>query len=222
MRGWCRRLAFALFITLSLGVSAVAQLQKPTSSTDPQPPKEPVPAPALREQLKADLAALLGDRQDIGLDAGAASERARLQAKLQELLYRINNPRPVTNPVPKLPVAPKPRPETTPYEGKSIDPIREGMNRFRDNDFDIAYSVFRTIDTSSLGMEDHAFVQYMKACCLRRQNKIIEASNIYREVADAHENDFISECAIWQLSLIRTQQELETQIEQIRARTKTR
>jgi hypothetical protein len=220
MRGWGRKLAFGFLLTLFAGVGAVAQL--PPSSPEPLSPKETAPAARVRDQLKTDLAALLGDKKDVVTADDVASERARLQAKLQELLYRINNPRPSPSTGPKVPIAPKPRVEGSLSDSKSIDPIREGMNRFRDNDFDIALAVFRMIDPNILGPEDHAFVQYMRACCLRRLNKLNEAANLYREVADAHENDFITECAIWQLSLIRSQQELEAQIEQLRARTKTR
>jgi hypothetical protein len=220
MRGMGRQLAFGVLLTLSIGVGAIAQLPQPI----PFPP-EPLPSkgsqPGVREQLKADLAALLGDRKDIGADDGAMNERARLQSQLRDLLNRINAPRSSPGPAINPTIAPKPAP-VYPPESKSIDPIREGMNRFRDNDFDVAFAVFRMIDPGPLTREDRAFVQYMKACCLRRLNKPNEAAIIYRELADAHDDDFTTECAIWQLSLIRSAQELETQLEQLRSRTKSR
>jgi len=225
MRGLGRRLAYGVLLTLMIGVGAIAQ---PPSQPIPYPP-EPLPskasqpglAPGVRDQLKADLAALLGDRKDIGADDGAMNERARLQAQLRDLINRINSPRSSPGPVITPPIAPKPT-LVFPPESKSIDPIREGMNRFRDNDFDVALGIFRMIDPGPLTREDRAFVQYMRACCLRRLNKPNEAANIYREVADAHEDEFVTECAIWQLSLIRSAQELETQLEQLRSRTKSR
>lgn len=224
MGGLGRRMAFGILLTLLIGVGALAQLPQPI----PYPPEplqnkspQSTPASGVREQLKADLAALLGERKDAIMDDGTLNERARLQAQLKELLNRLNAPRSAPSTLPSLPVAPKPAP-LYPPDSKSIDPIREGMNRFRDNDFDIALAVFRMIDLGPLTREDRAFVQYMRACCLRRLNKPNEASIVYREVADAHDDDFITECAIWQLSLIRTAQELESQLEQLRARTKSR
>src|SRR5579871_1579835 len=83
MGGWSRKLAFAFFITLVGGVGAVAQLPRPIPPTsDPSTPKDPS-----RDQLKAEIAALLGDGKDPIPADSATNERAKLQAKLQELLY---------------------------------------------------------------------------------------------------------------------------------------
>jgi hypothetical protein len=62
----------------------------------------------------------------------------------------------------------------------------------------------------------------MTACCLRRLNRLSEAAVIYREVAEMTEDEFVASCAVSQLALIRTQQELEAQLEQLRSRTKGR
>jgi len=75
------------------------------------------------------------DRKPVTEDT--AAERARLQADLLLLLKRIN-----ASPAPGSPyspgTAPSPRKVDTGVGGKSIDTIREGMNYFRDNDFDAA------------------------------------------------------------------------------------
>ncbi len=148
--------------------------------------------------------------------------------RLQELI-RLINERPTANglqpstTVPKNPPRPTSRPKFDfPESGKAVDGLRVAMNLFRDNDFDSALRAFRLIDAAQLGREDRAFVQYMTACCLRRLNRRSDAAAIYREVADAHEDEFISECAINQLALIRSAQELEAQREQLRPRPKNR
>ena len=70
--------------------------------------------------------------------------------------------------------------------------------------------------------EDRAFVRYMLACSLRRLGKTSEAEVIYREVANSPDDEFLANCAIWQLSLIRSEQELQLQLEQLRSRAKTK
>jgi hypothetical protein len=224
MRGLGRRLAYGFLLTPLVGVGAFAQLPPP--SPLPLPAKgtrDPGVAPKVRDQMSADFAALMGNRKDVPRDVaddGGYSERARLQNQLQELLNRLNSPRPA--PVgPSIPAAPKvsPLPATT---EKSVDSIREGMNRFRDNDIEVALAVFRLVDQGTLSREDRAFIQYMTATCLRRLSRISEAAKIYREVADVREDEFLAEMAIWQLSMIRTAQDLESQLEQLRARARSR
>jgi hypothetical protein len=225
MNGIFRRLTFGVLLLLLTGVAAVAQLP-PIIPLSPEPGKEPpvrsvpVPAPTTREQLKADLSALLGDRKELPTEDSLAAERARLQSDLRLLLSRIES-RPVLGPaiVPTPPVRPTP---ISPPDGQAVNPLRRAMNEYRENNFGISYDVFRYIDVNALAREDRVFVQYMKASCLRRLNRLNEAAVAYREIADAHEDDFFSDCAIWQLSMIRDAQELEGQIEQIRARTKSR
>lgn len=225
MNGNFRRLAFGLLVLLCTGVAAVAQLP-PIIPLSPEPSKvppvvpAPIPAPATREQLKADLNALLGERKDLPTEDSLAAERARLQSELRMLLDRINS-RPAV--VPGVQVNPPPRPIPIPSpDGQSVNPLRRAINEYRENNFALAYDVLRYIDTNALPREDRAFVQYLKASSLRRSNRINEAAVAYREIADAHEDDFYSECAMWQLSMIREAQELAGQIEQIRARTKSR
>ena len=161
---------------------------------------------------------MLADRNKVAAaDDSMANERSRLQAELRDLLSRL-----AARP-PSAPVAPPPKKSTTvapPLDGKPIDAIREGVNYFRDNDFEFAARVFGRIDLNTVTRDDRAFVQYMRACSLRRMNRINDAAAIYREIADAHDDDFLTECAIWQLSMIRESQELETQLVQLRVRTK--
>ncbi len=191
-----RWVTFAMALVLMVAVGAPAQ--------------PPMPFPA--------------DKSAVDRKAGTedtAAERARLQAELLLLLKRLSaSPTPVTYPPSG---APAPRPKTdSGVGGKSVDAIREGMNYFRDNDFEAARRTFQLIDPTSLGREDRAFVRYMLACSLRRLNRISEAETIYREVANSQDDEFYADCAIWQLSLIRSEQELRAQLEQLRSRAKSK
>ena len=106
---------------------------------------------------------------------------------------------------------------------KSVDAIREGMNLFRDNDFEGARRIFQLIDPTGLSREDRAFVRYMLASSLRRQGRFAEAEAIYREVGNNPDDDeFLANAALWQISLIRTEQDFQLQLEQLRARAKSK
>jgi hypothetical protein len=153
-----------------------------------------------------------------------AAERAKLQADLLALLKRISVSPSPPMPYPSGPMpSPGPKPKVEPGVGsKGPDPIREAMNSFRDNDFEGAKRTLQLIDPTTLPKEDRVFVRYLTACCFRRQGKTAEAEVIYREVANSGDDEFLESCAKWQLSLIRSEQELQAQLEQLRARAKSK
>lgn len=203
----------------------------------PVPPgKLPVPAPVPAPsglgagdpaKLKADIEALSKERTEASklIPGGAktSAERDLLQKQLLEILKRIAD-RPPPAAYPKAP------PLTT-KEGKGFEPgeptkavdlVRTAENLYRLGDTDAALKTFRLIDRSLLSREDRAFVNYMTGCALRKTGRRSEAAVIFREVAEARDDDFLSECAISQLALIRSTQELEAQLEQLRSRAKSR
>jgi hypothetical protein len=232
--GW-RRVAFGLFLLPLLGVGAVAQRPDephPAPAEPPGPKWQPAaaaqpgePPPSLPRlpgtfpnKLKAEAAALAEER--LLADDGTGAERARLYARLTAILDRLNaGPGPAPQPRPVEPIPPKAKFDLE--GGKTVDSVRLAMNLFRDNDLDAALRAFRGMDLAQLTREDRAFVRYMTASCLRRLGKASDAAVIYREVADAQEDEFLAGCAVSQLALIRTSQELEAQIAQLRARAKT-
>lgn len=217
-----RRLALGLILAPALGVCAAAQ----------GPPTDPVPRPgslpplglsAQDKKLKADAAALAADRK-AATDDSLTQERQKLRADLMAALKRLEAaqqppPRPVT-PVP----LPAHKNKTDWPEGtKPIDALRRAMNLFRDNDFDAALTVFGQLlqDPGQLPREDRVFARYLAASCLRRLGRIGEAQVAYREAAElAEQDEFFAEAATVQLSLIRSGQELEAQLAQLRARPK--
>lgn len=204
-----RRVVFALMLLPLLGIGAAAQ--PPAGSFYPSSP----------EKLKADTAALTAERKAAADDVNGG-ERARLQAELTALLKRINSP---TFTPGSRPLTPSPVPKTRPDPldtSKPVDTLRLAMNLFRDNDFDAALRAFRLLDPTQLAREDRAFVRYMTGCCLRRLGRNSEAVPVFTEVANSQEDEFVAGCAVWQLSLLRSNQELEAQLEQLRARVKPR
>ena len=148
--------------------------------------------------------------------------RAKLMAEAIPLLKRISEGPPLYPPAypPGGVTPPKPKTDATP--GVMVDEIRAAMNRFRDNDFETARRTFRLIDPALLGNEDRAFVRYMLACCHRRLGNLTDAETIYREVANSPDDEFLASCAVWQLSLIRSEKELLAQLEQLRSRAKSK
>jgi hypothetical protein len=204
-----RRLAMGLLLLLVVGVGAPAQV--------PGDPPKLVPVDVAK--LKADLAALAGETKTT--EEANAGTRAALQAELKSLIKAIND-RPSVAPSPRPPgVSPSPGTKIE-SGGKFVDELRFAMNLFRDGDYEAARQAFQRIDPKQLVLEDRAFARYMTACCLRLQGKVAEAEVIYREVADAKEDEFVAGCAIWQLALIRSNRELQTQLEVLRARAKTK
>ena len=103
-----------------------------------------------------------------------------------------------------------------------IDPIKEGLNLFRANDFEAARLIFQLIDTTAMAKSDRAFVRYMYATSLRRTGRTADAETVYREVANSGDDEFLAGYAAQQLYLIGSERNLQTQLEQLRARAKSK
>ena len=180
--------------------------------------QEPVRDPkASLEKLKAEVDALLKQREGVGsgkAGVGIHSERNRLQQELKELLQRIES-RPPSIPRPKGSETPVKKFEIGPGD-KPLDLVRSATNLFREGEVDAALRTLRMIDISALGREDRAYVKYMIATCLRRTGRVSEAATLYREVAESREDDFLAECAIWQLSILRSTQEFQGYLDRLR------
>lgn len=213
-----RRVAAIGLAAMFIETAALAQTPPTSRPAGGFPPVLSEPKPLANE--------LAGPR--LRPDSSASGERVRLVIQLQELIRRMNE-RPagsgLDRPAGKTPITTitPPRPKFDfPDTGKVVDGLKTAMNLFRDNDYDSAYRAFQRIDRSQLSSEDRSFVQYMSACCLRRMNRRSESAALFREVAESKDDPFLVESALWQLSLIRTSQELETQLEQLRSRPKSR
>ncbi len=200
-----RNVAFGLVLAglLAAGSAAQQPLPVPAPKAGDRPAPKVVPDPPAPFPKAAE---------------STATERARLQGQLQELLKRLDE-RPAGSGLPttRPPVGPR---LPTPV-GPPVDAVRAAMNYFRDKDYEAALLVARQIDPAGLGREDRAFAQYLTGCCLRKLNRRSEAAVVFREVANAKDDEFLAECAVWQLSLLRSTAEIEAQIEQLRGRPKS-
>jgi hypothetical protein len=145
-------------------------------------------------------------------------ERSKLRLEIAELLRKLDE-KPSTPPKTN-PVIPKAKTQSTEELAKSLDPLAQAKALYLAENFDSALKAFKLIDTTPLTREDKTFIQYMIASCQRRLGNLAEATTIYREVADSGEQEFIKECAVWQLANIRWRQELEGQLEDLRKRLK--
>jgi hypothetical protein len=88
--------------------------------------------------------------------------------------------------------------------------------QFRAGQVDTALRALRAIESGELTRKDRVWVQYLVACCLRRQGKLSEASAIYREVGGTRADPFLADSAVWQLSFLRWRDEIQTGLAQAR------
>lgn len=151
-----------------------------------------------------------------------AAERAELQAKLGELLERLKTVPPKTDTGAVTAPGPKPKVEPSGPSKGGIDPIKEGMNWFRTGEFESARQLFGLMPTDGMSKADRAFVRYMYASSLRRTGRTTDAENVYREVANSGDDEFLASYATQQIYLISSERELQSQLEQLRARAKSK
>jgi hypothetical protein len=158
---------------------------------------------------------------------GNGNKRDELHAELLQAIKRANSapvapaPSGPTMP-PAVSPAPKPALPELPLDGTPASVLKAGVNAFKDGKFEAARLIFSGLDTAGFPREDRAFVKYMIACCLRRSDRIAEAEIQFREVANSDDDEFHKNCAIWQLSLIKSNRELQTQLGELRSRAKTK
>lgn len=217
-----RPLAFGLLFLPVIGLSVAAQppVGRPTAA----PPTKALTVEEI-EKLKADLAALAGDKKAALPEETPSSERAKLRAELAALLDQIKNLPSGSSPPRSQDPYPPPKviKPIGPDDGPAPDKLSAATNYFRSNDFQAALGVLQQINLAQLGTEDRAFAKYLTGCCQRRLSNIPEALRLFREVSNPPvEDEFLSGCALWQISLIRANQDLATQLEQLRARQKSK
>lgn len=87
-----------------------------------------------------------------------------------------------------------------------------GKLHFRQGDFDQALVMFRRIaqePPEQQTVQDHLFLQYMIATCLRKLESFNEALDVYSEVATSEDDEIIARYAKWQMELIRWRERLK-------------
>jgi tetratricopeptide (TPR) repeat protein len=156
-----------------------------------------------------------------------ASEKSRAEAKGSPSLV-ILQPSPSTPPsappaqppAPPSPTASVKQTDDTPkvVTDAPVDPLALAQSLFRAGNFAEALNAYHKLDKDDQKPEERVAIQYMIACCLRRLGKVDEASALYREVANAPGNDFLSENAQWHLRTMKERHELEARLEELRQR----
>lgn len=152
-----------------------------------------------------------------------ADERTRLRNKLDELLEKLEQQKKTPKPtVPsKQPNEPsEPSKPLLPEGGKPIELVRAAGNLYRSGDAAAAEELLKLVDTTQLPKEDKAFADYLRAACHRKAGRTGEALKLYRAVAEAKDDPFLSENALVQIAAIKSAQELEAQLEQLKSRKK--
>lgn len=208
-----------MWVATSLVAAAFAVAEEPGKSPSELRAK-PQAAEEYRRrlmELRAERAAMVRDRHDAAQDVARVeamppAERAELQTKISELLTKLAT----APPKPALVEPSKSVATALPADFKPADPISLSRVLFRNQEFEASLRILKLIETENLEREDRAFVQYLMASCLRHMGKHSEALVIYRDIADQREDLFLAECAVWQISSIKWQQEAQTQLEQSR------
>lgn len=204
-----------MFKTIAVGLMT---LTGTALASDPVPPAEP-------KKLSTELDALQKERKAAQEEVTAeptGSDRVKMRAQLLEMIRLLGekkNPEIVPVKPKELPESPKTKFELP--ENGAVDTLRMAQNLYKAGDLEAARLAFKQLE-EKVGTEDRLFVQYMLASCLRKQGKSSDAAVLYREVAEAKDDAFLKESALWQLSMLKSSQELESQLEQLRSRKKTR
>ena len=111
-------------------------------------------------------------------------------------------------------------PETTSTSkgARPLDPLALAHSLFQSGNFEAALKAYRMIELKGMKAEERLPIQYMTATCLKRLDKIDEAITMYREVANSRGDEHLALCAQWQLSALRWQRELLSQLTEVRQR----
>jgi hypothetical protein len=194
-----------------------------------QPPAARAPSGDVKK-LKDELEALLKEKDRLSKeatpDSSDAAERMKLRLELLKKIEQLGNrPTAPEKAPPPTPVPPKgTKPDPKPVESLDgvvpLDTLRQAQNLFKAGQYEAAYRAIGLQKADTLSPDDHVFAQYLSACCLRRMGRLPEAAAAYREIADGKQDEFITECSLWQLAAIRSTQDLEGQLEQLRSKRK--
>jgi hypothetical protein len=192
----------------------------------PHPTAEKPDPKKLKEEMDKLLVEQTGAAKDKEKDkAEPADERTRMRNKLDELIEKLDQKKTTKPPPPTTPPKqPHDPPEASkpllPEGGKGIDLVRAAGNLFRSGDAAAADELLKLVDNAQLAKEDRAFADYLRAACLRKAGKSDQALKLYRAIAEAKDDPFLAENALLQITAIKSAQELEAQLEQLKSRKK--
>ncbi len=145
--------------------------------------------------------------------ADAVAERARLKARLFELLEQIPTRR---MPTPAAPAV-APTPELNSENFRPVDRIRYLQNLMKAGQYATALRAFQVMDPANLSGKQGAMLRYLQASAHRRAGDLDAAKKLYAELAQSREDEFLAECAAWHLQALRTREELTGRLDTSRA-----
>ncbi len=162
-------------------------------------------------RLKNEHEALLRDRAEVLQEVRSINpvnnDNVQIKAQIEELIARIAvAPYGVSPPHKSSAGSPK-------LDRIPTDPIGLARVLYASKDYDGVLRTLRMTDMEMMDKQDRAFARYLIGSCLRMEGKRSEAAAMYREVADAKEDEFISECAVWQVQAMKFQQDTQSQLE---------
>lgn len=228
-----------------LGAGCLAVMTGWLSGSEPDGKTLPTPRPLdevrkLQHELEALAAEREAARTELAERPSLVSERTKLRSDILELIKKIGEKKTASEPARPATVpptahatptaSPAPMPMPTPQRpsfllddpARTIDPLRKAQNMYKAGYTDAALEAFYLLDLERLPREDRTFAYYMSACYLRSQGKTAEAAVRFREIADAKDDPLLTESAISQIEIINKSKELETLVEQLRSRQKSK
>lgn len=198
------------------------------------------------EKIRSERAALERERReaaDVLATGGSqqAMDRLKMRVQIAELMQRLkdkhaNTPHttsttakepppkeapekdpPAKEPPPKEPSVPpgvvQAAPPRTPV---ASDRVALAQVQFRARNYAEALKTIDSVDRTDLTSSDRAWLDYLKAGCLRQTGKLTEAAALYKTLAALKEEAFLSENAAWQLSFLQWRQQMQTQLGDLR------
>ncbi|MEZ6112976.1 MAG: hypothetical protein R3C99_18485 [Pirellulaceae bacterium] len=102
-----------------------------------------------------------------------------------------------------------------PLSTSPIDRLALANNLFASGQYGLALESYRQLNPESLTPSDHRWARYQMACCYRKLGNPTDAEEIYRELASATTEDFISHQARWWLDRMQKRQRLEASLKGI-------
>ncbi|MCX7700443.1 MAG: hypothetical protein N2039_06160 [Gemmataceae bacterium] len=148
-----------------------------------------------------------------GDTADLVAERARLKARLFDLLERIPSRRAPATSTPAV----EPPPEWTSESFRPVDRIRYVQNLIKAGQYATALRASKVMDPANFSGKQGAMLRYLQASAHRRAGDLEAAKKLYAELAQSRDDDFLAECAAWQLQAIRTREELTGRLDITRA-----
>lgn len=218
----CVALAQSPVIPAPTITKGTAELPAPSKGTSGNSPLEKLKSARADLKTDRDTPVKAADPEEDSTDVDRREMRKRVEDLMKRLESQPKVAAPETKPIPKSSI-PAPREtkgggDNSPEVSPATDALLLAQNLYKSGDFPSALNAFRIIDLDNYPSDDRLFIKYMTASCLRRTGKLSEALSLYRDVASSKGDDFVRECAQWQIGSLRTREEMEKQLAQLRQR----